>query len=142
MASGWPAAGAARFALCWFATMPTFLTFGPLVLTDTAVALFSMIALWSFATLWRDQSRSATRRFALALTLALLSKFSAGLLLFVFVAFPFVLRWLPLPGQPSAPEFRAWWRRGWRQTGKGVLMSALLVYAWSSCFRGTSRPIC
>ncbi len=125
LAGGWGGA----FALCWFATMPTFLTFGPLVLTDTAVALFSMIALWAFATLWRDQSRHATRRFALALTLALLSKFSAGLLLFVFAAYPFVLRWLPLAGQPTGAEFRAWWRRGWRLTGKGVLMAALLIYA-------------
>jgi hypothetical protein len=124
LADGWGGA----FALCWFATMPVFLTFGPLVLTDTAVALFSLIALWTFATLWRDQSKRATRRFALALTLALLSKFSAGLLLFVFAAFPFVLRWLPLAGQPAGAEFRAWWRRGWRQTGKAVLASALLVY--------------
>jgi len=125
LADGWGGA----FALCWFATMPTFLTFGPLVLTDTAVALFSLVALWTFATMWRDQSPPATRRFALALTLALLSKFSAGLLLFVFAAFPFVLRWLPLAGQPSAPEFRPWWRRGWRLTGKAVLIAALLIYA-------------
>jgi hypothetical protein len=125
LAGGWGGV----FALCWFATMPTFLTFGPLVLTDTAVALFSMVALWNFATMWRDQSPRAMRRFALALTLALLSKFSAGLLLFVFVAFPFVLRWLPLAGQPAAPEFRAWWRRGWRLTGKGVLLAALMIYA-------------
>jgi len=125
LAGGWGGA----FALCWFATMPVFLTFGPLVLTDTAVALFSLVALWTFATLWRDQSKRATRRFALALTLALLSKFSAGLLLFVFVAFPFVLRWFPLAGQPSGDEFRAWWRRGWRLTGKAVLAAALLVYA-------------
>jgi hypothetical protein len=125
LADGWGGA----FALCWFATTPTFLTFGPLVLTDTAVALFSMVALWTFATLWRDQSRRATLRFALALALALLSKFSAGMLLFVFAAFPFVLRWLPLAGQPSGAGFRAWWRRGWRQTVKGVLAAALLVYA-------------
>lgn len=125
VAGGW----GGTFALCWFATMPVFLVFGPLVLTDTAVALFSLIALWTFATLWRDQSRGATRRFALALTLALLTKFSAGLLLFVFVAFPFVLRWLPLAGQPAGVEFRAWWRRGWWLTGKGVLMAALAVYA-------------
>jgi hypothetical protein len=124
LTSGWGGA----FALCWFATMPVFLTFGPLVLTDTAVALFSLVALWTFATLWRDQSKRAARRFALALTLALLSKFSAGLLLFVFVAFPFVLRWLPLAGQPTGAEFRAWWRRGWRLTGKAVLGSALLIY--------------
>ena len=37
LAGGWGGA----FALCWFATMPVFLTFGPLVLTDTAVALQS-----------------------------------------------------------------------------------------------------
>ena len=52
LAGGWGGA----FALCWFATMPAFLAFGPLVLTDTAVALFSLAALWSFATLWRDQT--------------------------------------------------------------------------------------
>jgi hypothetical protein len=126
LSGGWGGA----FALCWFATMPAFLAFGPLVLTDTAVALFSLATLWNFATLWRDQSPRATRRFAFALTLALLSKFSAGLLLFVFVAYPFVLRWWPLAGQPSAPEFRAWWRRGWRQTGKGVLMAGVLVYGF------------
>lgn len=125
LGGGWGGA----FALCWFATMPTFLAFGPLVLTDTAVALFSVVALWSFATLWRDQSKRATRRFALALTLALLSKFSAGLLLFVFAAFPFVLRWLPLAGQPTGAGFRAWWRRGWRLTGTAVLAAALMVYA-------------
>jgi hypothetical protein len=125
LAGGWGGA----FALCWFATMPVFLTFGPLVLTDTAVALFSVVALWCFATLWRDQTRQATRRLALALTLALLAKFSAGLLLFVFVAYPFALRWLPVPGQPSGAEFRVWWRRGWAQTGKAVLMAGLLVYA-------------
>jgi hypothetical protein len=124
LADGWGGV----FSLCWFATTPAFLAFGPLVLTDTAVALFSLAALWTFASMWREQSRRATRIFALALALALLSKFSSGLLLFVFAAFPFVLRAMPLAGQPSGVEFRAWWRRGWRQTFKGVLMAALLVY--------------
>jgi len=124
LADGWGGA----FSLCWFATTPAFLAFGPLVLTDTAVALFSLVALWSFATLWREQSPRAVRRFALALALALLSKFSSGLLFFAFAAFPFVLRWLPLAGQPSGAGFRSWWRRGWRQTGKAVLVAALLVY--------------
>jgi hypothetical protein len=125
LAGGWGGA----FALCWFATMPVFLTFGPLVLTDTAVALFSLVALWEFATLWREQSRRAMLRFAVALALALLSKFSAGLLVLVFVAFPLLLRWLPLTGQPPDEEFRAWRRRGWKLTLKGVLVAALLVYA-------------
>ena len=124
LVDGWGGA----FALCWFATMPAFLAFGPLVITDTAGALFSLIALWSFANLWRDQSPRATRLFAVALALALLSKFSAGLLLFVFLAFPFVLRWFPMVGQPSGAEFRSWWRCGWRLTRKAVLSAALLVY--------------
>ena len=125
LSDGWGGA----FALCWFATMPAFLTFGPLVLTDTAVALFSMAALWTFATMWREQSRAATFRFAVALALALLSKFSAGMLLFVFAAFPFVLRWAPLAGQPQAAEFKAWRRRGRRIAWKAVFWAALLVYA-------------
>ncbi|MGO9255128.1 MAG: ArnT family glycosyltransferase [Bryobacteraceae bacterium] len=125
LAGGWGGA----LALCWFATMPVFLTFGPLVLTDTAIALFSLIALWTFATMWRDQTPGAVRRFAVALTLALLSKFSAGLLLFAFAAFPFALRWWPVAGQPKGDEFRAWWRCGWWLIGKGVLVAALLVYA-------------
>ena len=125
LAGGWGGA----FALCWFATTPAFLAFGPLVLTDTAVALFSVLALWSYATLWRERSRKALFHFALALALALLSKFSSGLLLVVFAVFPFVLRVLPLPGQPVGREFRAWWRRGWRETAEGVLGAGLVVYA-------------
>jgi plasmid stabilization system protein ParE len=48
-------------------------------------------------------------------------------LLFVFAAFPFALRWAPLAGQPSGAEFRAWWRRGWRQTGKGAQAFSLIA---------------
>ena len=124
LADGWGGV----FALCWFATTPTFLAFGPLVLTDTAVALFSIAALWTFASMWREPSRGATARFAVALGAALLSKFSAGILLFVFAAYPLAVRWWPVAGQRSGADFRGWWRRGWRQTLMGVLWAALLVY--------------
>ncbi len=85
-----------------YATMPAFLAFGPLVLTDTAVALFSLLTLWSFADMWRSPTRGAIFRFGLALAAALLSKFSAGLLFFCFPAFVLSLRLRPLPGQPFA----------------------------------------
>jgi hypothetical protein len=124
LAGGW----GGLFALCWFATMPAFLAFGPLVLTDTAVALFSLLALWTFATLWRDRTPFALLRFAVALALALLSKFSAGLLLFVFAAFPLALRFFPVEGQPKGEELRAWRRRGLLLTLEGVAGAAVLVY--------------
>ena len=122
------------FALCCFATMPTFLAFGPLVLTDTAMALFSLFTLWNFATLWRDRSRRAILRFALALALALLTKFSAGVLLFVFAAFPFALLWFPVKGQPAGAGFRLWWLRGWRATGQAILAASLIVYGVEIAF--------
>jgi 4-amino-4-deoxy-L-arabinose transferase-like glycosyltransferase len=45
--------------LCAYATMPAFLAFGPLGLTDTAVTLFSLLTLWSFADMWRSPTRGA-----------------------------------------------------------------------------------
>jgi hypothetical protein len=53
----------------------------------------------------------------------LLSKFSAGLLLIVCLAFGLSLRWFPLPPGPSGR------RVGWRSTGKAVVLAALIVYA-------------
>ena len=129
------------FALCWFATTPTFLAFGPLVLTDTALALFSLLALWTLATLWRDPSPRAAFRCACALALALLTKFSAGLLLFAFAALPLSLRWFPLKGQPSGAAFHVWWLRGWRETAKAVMAATLLVYAVEFAFSWNQSTI-
>ncbi len=116
--------------LCTFATMPVMLAFGPLVLTDIAITLFAVLALWTFADMWRSPSRGAIVRFALALGGALLSKFSAGLLFFCFPAFILSLRWLPLPEQPAGKEeLRAWRSLRWRSLAKGSALAALLVYA-------------
>jgi len=115
--------------LAVFVSTPAFLAFGPLVLTDMAVTLFSLVTMWTYANLWRSPSRAAVARFSCALAGALLSKFSAGLLLFACVAFAFSLRWLPV-AQPllTQSDFRAWYRRGWRHTWKGVWWAALAVY--------------
>ena len=116
--------------LCAYATMPTMLAFGPLVLTDMAITLFAVLTLWAFASMWRSPSHGTVLRFGLALGGALLSKFSAGLLFFCFAAFVLSLRWRPAPEQPAdKAEVRAWRRIRWWSLAQGTLFAALVVYA-------------
>lgn len=115
--------------LSLYVSTPTFLTFGPLVHTDVAVALFCLLAIWTFARVWTEPSRRNVLLFGLSLAGALLSKFTAGILFLAFVAFPLSLRLLPVPGQPAdKTESRAWRRARWRATLKGIFCAALLVY--------------
>ena len=112
-----------------FATMPAFLAFGPLVLTDMAVTLFWVLTVWQLPNMWRSPTRGTVVKFGLALAGALLSKFSSGLLFFVFVAFALSLRCKPLPDQPvEKTELRRWRRRAWRNLAQGTLWAALFVY--------------
>jgi hypothetical protein len=118
--------------LCAYATMPAFLAFGPLVLTDTVITLFSLLTLWTFADMWRSPSQGTILRFGLALGCAVLSKFSAGILFFCFVAFILSLRWRHVAGMPSSgakAELRAWRRTRWSGLFKGTLLAAFVVYA-------------
>ena len=85
-------------SLAAYVAPPTFIVFGPLVLTDIAVTLFCLLSLWQFAKTRRDpspgSSSSSARR-------ALLSKFSSGLL---FIAFEmFASARLLLCQMPSKP---------------------------------------
>ncbi len=116
-------------ALIAYATAPVFLAFGPLVLTDVAITLFSILALWTFSELWQNPTRKNTVLFALSLAGALLSKFSAGILFFAFAgAILSVMRW-PVPGQPCGKlEVECWRRERRRATFKGILWAATLVY--------------
>ena len=114
-----------------FVTTPLFLADGPLVLTDQAITLFSLTTLWAFADLWREPSRRNGMIFALNLTCALLSKFTAGILLFAFLAFALSTRWRAVSGQPATkPEARAWRRPRRRATWRGILWAALFVYVF------------
>jgi hypothetical protein len=112
-----------------YVSTPAFLTFGPLVHTDVAVTLFTLVTLWRFAEVWSEPNRRTALFLGLAFAGALLSKFTAGILLFVFVAFAWSTRWRPVPGQPTdKPELRAWRRLRWRFTLRGILWAALAVY--------------
>ena len=113
-----------------YTTMPAFLTFGPLVLTDVAIALFAVWTLWTLGELWRNPDRPNTRWFALALAGALLSKFSWGILCIAILAFILSTRRWPLAGQPAKKvEARAWRKLRWRALRRAALLAAAIVYA-------------
>jgi len=112
-----------------FVTMPAFIAFGPLVITDIAVTLFWVLTVWQLPNMWRSPTRGKVVMFGLVLAGALLSKFSSGLLFSVFVAFALSLRFKPLPEQPAGKvELHRWRRRAWRNIGIGTLWAALFVY--------------
>jgi 4-amino-4-deoxy-L-arabinose transferase-like glycosyltransferase len=126
---------AGLLCLAVYVSTPTFLVFGPLVHTDIAITLFTLLTLWTFANLWQEPSRKNIFLFALCFAAALLSKFTAGTLFFAFIAFALSTRWRPVPGQPAAkPDDRAWRRLRWRATWKGVLWAAIFVYAFYFVF--------
>jgi len=113
-----------------YVTTPAFLVFGPLVLTDVAIAFSSLLTLWSFASLWRAPSRHGAILFGLLLGASFLTKFSSGLLLICFLAYRLILRIAPLPEMPrDREELRSWRRLRGRYLWKGILLAALTVYA-------------
>jgi 4-amino-4-deoxy-L-arabinose transferase-like glycosyltransferase len=126
---------AGLLCLTVYVTMPAFLTFAAVVHTDIAVTLFILLTLWRFADLWEQPTSKNALLFALCLAGALLSKFTAGILFFVFPAFALSTRWLPLLGQPAAKrDVRAWRRLRWRFTLRGILWAAIFVYLFYFIF--------
>ncbi|MGB7726772.1 MAG: glycosyltransferase family 39 protein [Candidatus Acidiferrum sp.] len=116
--------------LAAYVSTPAFLVFGPLILTDIPVAFFSLLTLWSFASLWRSPSRGALVRFGLLFGAAILSKFSAGALLFCFLAFRLSLRFAPVSEMPAAQaDLKEWRRLRGRYLWKGIFLAAVTVYA-------------
>jgi 4-amino-4-deoxy-L-arabinose transferase-like glycosyltransferase len=124
--------GSARgglLCLTVYATMPVFLAFGPLVITDIMVTLFWILAVWQLPQMWKSPSRKQVFYFGLAMAGAFLSKFSSGLLFFVFPAVAVSMRFWPLPEQPTVKkERRAWRWRAWGNIAKATLWASLFVY--------------
>ena len=121
--------------LAAFVSMPAFITFGPLVVTDIAIALFWLLAVWQLPEMWRSPSRGTVIKFGLTLAGAFLSKFSSGLLFFVFIALAISLRCHAVPEQPTDKvERREWRRRAWWNMLKATLWAALFVYLFYFVF--------
>ncbi len=115
--------------LACYATAPAFLAFGPLVITDVVIILFWILTVWMMPRLWRSPSRKDLLLFGLAYAGALLSKFSSGLLLFVFLGIAISMRLRPLPEQPTEKlARRKWRRRAWWNFAKGTAWALLFVY--------------
>ena len=126
---------AGLLCLAVFVSTPAFLTFGPLVLTDMAVTLFSFLTVSRFADLWQNPTKRNAFLFAMSFAGALLSKFTAGILLFVFIAFSLCTRWLHLPGQPGDKgEARSWRKLCWKLTRLGIFWAAITVYVFYFIF--------
>jgi len=121
--------------LCAYVSMPAFLTFGPLVITDVAITLFWVLAVWQLPAMWRSPSRGTVVKYGLILAGAFLSKFSSGLLFFVFIAVALSLRWRGVPEQPTDKlARRSWRRRAWRNLAMTTLYAAVFVYIFYLIF--------
>lgn len=116
--------------LAAYVTTPAILTFGPMVITDLPVTLFSLLALWELGEIWAAPSRRHAWLFGLALAAAMLSKFTGLLVVGVVVVLFFQTRFRPTASQPSGKEEARLWRRERRKCiMRGFLWAALLVYA-------------
>jgi 4-amino-4-deoxy-L-arabinose transferase-like glycosyltransferase len=118
-----------------FVSMPAFIAFGPLVITDIAITLFWVLAVWQLPEMWRSPSRWTIIKLGLTLAAAFLSKFSSGLLFFVFIALALSLRWRGVLEQPTEKlARRAWRRRAWWNMLKATVWAALFVYIFYFVF--------
>ena len=129
-------------ALAAYVTTPTFLTFGPLVLTDIGVTLFVVLTLWSMGELWRAPTRKNVALFALCFAAALLSKFSALAVFFVLPIFSWSLRFRPVANMPQDPSEQKQWRSlriwaAWRGIG-GALAIIYVFYFFFSIRQPTN----
>ncbi len=117
--------------LAVYATTPAFLVFGPLVITDLPVTVFSVIALWQLGEIWAAPTPRNALFFGLALGASLLSKFTGLLLIPVILVLFLQTRFWPTTSQPPEDGQRKAWRRArWRCVLRAVLWAALFVYVF------------
>ena len=120
---------AGLLCLTAYVTTPAFLAFGPLVITDIVFTLFWVLTVWQLPNLWRSPGPVQILKFSVPFAAALLSKFSSGLLFFVFLGVALSLRLSPVSEQPTEKvALRKWRRRALLNMAKGTACAALLVY--------------
>lgn len=91
-------------SLVLFASSPFYLGLGTLVVTDIGLPLFVLSAAWTFGSLWSRPNYRNLMWFSAAFACALLSKFSAVLLLPTFFILWIYFRFFPPDGQVPTYE--------------------------------------
>lgn len=120
-------------SLILFVTSPFFLAFGPLVVTDIGLPLFVLGSVWTFASLWSNPNGKNLTSFALCTAGACLTKFSALLLLPIFVVswayFRFNSRHEVSSKDQHATADRSLWRNSASEwyVLSGIALSIVLV---------------
>jgi hypothetical protein len=123
----------ALLSLAVFATSPFCISYGELVITDMGLALFCLLAAWFTADLWMRPSFAAALKLALAAAAALLSKFSAVLIVPSIGLFA-IWMWIAAPADrqraASEPEAKV---PNLRRASAWLLISGLmtLVLGWA-----------
>lgn len=113
-----------------YVTTPALLVFGPLVLTDLPVTLFTLIALWRLGEIWAAPSRRNALLFGLAFGASLLSKFTGVLLIPVVGVLFLRTRFRPTSAEPTEQFDRKKWRRErWLCIRRGAKWAAAMMYA-------------
>jgi hypothetical protein len=108
-------------SLAVFVTSPFFFAYGPLILTDIGIALFALLTVWTFASLWQNPDLKRSAIFGLAFSGALLSKFSSGLLLPTLVLLGAWFGFRPISSTADSG-------RATRLSFVGVFLASLIVY--------------
>jgi hypothetical protein len=126
---------AALCTLFLFAFCPNFLAHGVLVNTDVAVSLFFVLSIYCF-----ERALDSRKLFHFVLAgftvgLALLTKFSALLLLPILAAMA-LIRLLLRSSEPSFPTWIRTRTTGWRLVATGVLFVVTLVTAYGTLWAG------
>jgi len=122
-------------SLIVFVTSPLYLGYGPLVITDIGLCLFVILSAWTFADLWTTPNPRNAVAFALSTAAALLSKFSALLIIPALIAFC-IWSVLKKPREDSIQK-RAKYVVG------GVLGALLICYLfyWLACYHSTPQSL-
>lgn len=140
--------GGALLSLTVFATSPFYLGYGPLVVTDMGLAFFCLLTAWLTAGAWMRPNVVSILKLSLAASAALLSKFSAVLIVPSIALFG-IWMWLSAPGdrQRAASEPEDAKLPNLRKASGFLLLSGVLtlVFAWSfywlSSYRSSPREI-
>ena len=125
----------ALLSLTVFITSPLFLGYGPLVITDVGLCLFVILSAWTFADLWTTPNVRNATAFALSTAAALLSKFSALLLLPAFVLF---CAWTYIKARHQSQL-----KRQWPHIIGGLAASLVICYLfyWLACYHSIPHSV-